>query len=85
MIYIKVLRCGAYTKDQIVLVDEYLYDENLKPTNILVDDSTLVDAVHECHVRTLHDNYIRLYNIRPLVTTEELRFVKIKKLLLCLK
>lgn len=81
MTFARINNCPIYKEGQIIEVSRYLYDKNLNKTNRLFEESTLKDIVADCHIKTIHGHYILLPNSRPLVTVEELRYVKLKRIL----
>lgn len=81
MDYTRIIRCGIYKENQIVEIERYMYDSKFNKTHMLYDDATLKEIVAEWYVRTIHGHYIMIGNTRPLVTKEEYRYVKIKKIL----
>ena len=81
MDFARIRNCPIYKENEIVQVNRNIYDKKFNRTNILFHDSTLKDLVADCYVKTIHRHYIKLGNAMPLVTIEDLRYVKLKKIL----
>ena len=81
MIYAKILYCNIYKDDSLVQIVEYLYDKNYKITNKKFADARLTELVGGYFVRTLQNHYLLLENVRPIVSRNDLRTIKLKKLM----